>query len=512
MNPDLQSFLQAWTGGADVSDAERTRLLQRFEIDAPFRAECVEEIRLLGLIKAVQTPSPRWLDLQDALGTSNLETTEATPDDLATRVLHHVQEEPRPLVNTRWFQWQPLVASAAAVTLLCAGWFWLEADTAQVTVSTAAEIRSGQRLGHGLHEIASGTVELLTDRGARLVIEAPAKFMFSSAQRLRLDRGRVSADVPPSAHGFTVVTATGEVVDLGTRFGVDADARGGSEVHVFEGEVIAQAGQRLSLKTGDAAALRTAHVTRRDLRDAAFIQPAENASLAEGVRQGRQTQALELKGRYLKDAALLTWEDFEFKHEDGSFRRVQGRWPGSVALEFVEQGDYAPMNLSTEARQFTMLAWVRLDRLPTAMQSIYHGQDYIEQRGTVHWLVRQGTGTMLLPVSGTQRLAFDPNKEPDNLKTYPGSQHSLSGSVGRWTLMAVTYDSETGTVRFFQDGRLDNEERVNPGVTARFASARLGNWNRQERVLSGRLDDFVVLSRVLPANEILAFFEATKPY
>jgi hypothetical protein len=65
---------------------------------------------------------------------------------------------------------------------------------------------------------------------------------------------------------------------------------------------------------------------------------------------------------------LLTWADFESQRENGSFRRVQGRWPGSVALEFVEKGDFAPMNLATEARQFTMLAWVRLDRLPVAMQ------------------------------------------------------------------------------------------------------------------------------------------------
>lgn len=410
-----------------------------------------------------------------------------------------------------WLSWRPLTA-AAAVAMVATGWLWMAADTAQVSVSTAAEITSGQRLGRGTHEIAGGTVELLTERGARLVIEAPAKFAFSSAQRLRLDRGRLSADVPPSAHGFTVVTATGEVVDLGTRFGVDADARGGSEVHVFEGEVIAQAGQRLSLKIGDAAALRTALVMRRELRDAAFIQPAENASLAEGLRQGRQKQAAAWRERFLKDAALLTWADFESQRENGSFRRVQGRWPGSVALEFVEKGDFVPMNLATEARQFTMLAWVRLDRLPVAMQSIYHGQGYYQQSGTVHWLVRKGAGTMLLPVSGTRRLAFDPSKEPDTLKTYPGSQHSLSGSVGRWTLMAVTYDSESGTVRFFQDGQLDNEERVNPGVIARFAEARLGNWNGQERVLSGRLDDFVVLSRVLPADEILAFFEATKPY
>lgn len=38
-----------------------------------------------------------------------------------------------------------------------------------------------------------------------------------------------------------------------------------------------------------------------------------------------------------------------------------------------------------------------------------------------------------------------------------------------------------------------------------FPAARLANWNREERVLSGRLDDFVMPSRVLPADEILAF-------
>lgn len=486
MNPDSHDLIQRHMAGLLTED-EAALLQTRLKADAELRRLYLHYMNLDVALEAQAGSRDRVFDL-----------LRATP-----------VMEIKPA--GRWFAWRPLAATAAVV-ILAAGWFMMSWKVAQVTVSTAVEVTSGQRLGHGTHEIGSGTVELLTDRGARLVIEAPAMFSFSSAQRLRLERGRLSADVPPSAHGFTVVTATGEVVDLGTRFGVDADARDGSEVHVFEGEVIAQAGQRLSLKTGDAAALRTALVTRRDLRDAAFIQPAENASLAEGLRQGRQKQAAEWKARFLKDAALLTWADFESKREEGSFRRVQGRWPGSVALEFVERGDYAAMNLTAEARQFTMLAWVRLDRLPNAMQSIYHGHGYDEQPGTVHWLVRQGTGTMLLPVSGTRRLAFDPSKEADKLKTYPGSQHSLSSSVGRWTLMAVTYDSETGTVRFFQDGRLDNEERVIPGVTARFGEARLGNWNRQERVLSGRLDDFVVLSRVLPADEIHAFFESTKPY
>ena len=115
MNPDLQSFLHAWTGGADVSDVERERLLQRFENDAAFRAECAEEIRLLGMIKAAQSPSPRWLDLHDALGVSTPDTAETAPEDLASRVLDRLRLEPSKTANTRWFAWRPLTAAAAGI-------------------------------------------------------------------------------------------------------------------------------------------------------------------------------------------------------------------------------------------------------------------------------------------------------------------------------------------------------------------------------------------------------------
>ena len=510
MNDDLTLFLQAWTGGAEVSEAERQRLLQRFETDEAFRAECVEEIRLLGMIKAAQTPSPRWLDVQDALGLSQAAESSAAEDDLASRVLSSVRSESPARLRTRWLAWRPLTA-AAAVILAFAFW-WQGRVQVQVVASSAPGLSAGTSLGREVCEIESGTLELLSDRGARVVIEAPARFEFLSPQRLRLMRGRLSAEVPPNAKGFTVVTASGEAVDLGTRFGVDADAPSGAEVHVFEGEVIAHAGQRVSLKAGEAGTLQKAAVSLRDLRETAFISPAENGALAEGLRQGRAAMAEEWRTRYAKDAALVLWEDFEHDEREGSFRRVQGRWPGSVALEFAEKGDFAPLNLATETAQFTLLAWVRLDRLPEAMQSIYHGHDYDQQPGTVHWLVRQDVGTMLLPVSGTRRLDFDGEKERDRLRLYPASQHSVRGSVGRWTLMAVTYDSATGQVCFYQDGRLDNEERVTAGVMARFGEARLGNWNRQDRVLSGRLDDFIVMRRVLPAAEVHAFYEATKPY
>jgi hypothetical protein len=116
MNPDLQSFLHAWTGGADVSDVERERLLQRFENDAALRAECAEEIRLLGMIKAAQSPSPRWLDLHDALNVSSA-TPEDAADDLASRVLDRLRVEPLKSVGSRWLSWRPLTAAAAGLVI-----------------------------------------------------------------------------------------------------------------------------------------------------------------------------------------------------------------------------------------------------------------------------------------------------------------------------------------------------------------------------------------------------------
>ena len=115
MNADLQTFLQAWTGGADVSDAERLRLLQLLENDAAFLAECVEEIRMLGMIKAVQAAGPRWLEMHDALGLSTAVTNDFPADDLASSVLHLVRAQPQSRVKVRWFSWRPVTTAAAGL-------------------------------------------------------------------------------------------------------------------------------------------------------------------------------------------------------------------------------------------------------------------------------------------------------------------------------------------------------------------------------------------------------------
>ncbi len=112
-----------------------------------------------------------------------------------------------------------------------------------------------ETLPYGRLTLVQGTLGLHYGRGVQLVIEAPAEFKCRSADLLQLYAGRVAAEVPPPAKGFTVITPTGKAIDLGTKFGVDVPPHGEAEVHVFQGEVIAQSsggGNRQSLRDGEA--------------------------------------------------------------------------------------------------------------------------------------------------------------------------------------------------------------------------------------------------------------------
>ncbi|MEY5011193.1 MAG: hypothetical protein RLZZ253_2332 [Verrucomicrobiota bacterium] len=230
--------------------------------------------------------------------------------------------------------------AAAAVLLACLTVFHLSKPLgrpfATVVAVTSPEAAApawapGAPVGGQACDLNSGTLELLTAKGAKVVIEAPARFQFLPGNRLNLSRGRVAADVPPSAKGFTVITPTGEAVDLGTRFGVDVQHNGESEIHVFQGEVIAKttAAPGKSLRTGDALALSASQTQTRDLRGSVFIQPGEVFSLSAGLAAGQQQRAESQRVRLLKDPSLIALLDFEGAPAfEGNYRMTQG--PGQA--------------------------------------------------------------------------------------------------------------------------------------------------------------------------------------
>ncbi len=104
-------------------------------------------------------------------------------------------------------------------------------------------------------QLESGWVELVSRRGARIIVQGPAVFEPSSEEELKLHAGQLMAYCPPGAEGLTVLTPRGTVVDLGTRFGVTVEPQRDVEVYVFEGAVdaVSLAGDKVRLHSGDFA-------------------------------------------------------------------------------------------------------------------------------------------------------------------------------------------------------------------------------------------------------------------
>jgi ferric-dicitrate binding protein FerR (iron transport regulator) len=95
----------------------------------------------------------------------------------------------------------------------------------------------GSRLGPGTLSLVEGIATVRFNNGATLSLEAPTTLRVLDRMHCRLVEGSVTAEVPESAHGFTVETQDMKVIDWGTKFGVSASALGDSQVRVFEGEV-----------------------------------------------------------------------------------------------------------------------------------------------------------------------------------------------------------------------------------------------------------------------------------
>lgn len=156
----------------------------------------------------------------------------------------------------------------------------------------AGEVRSFRRL-----ELQAGLIRVRLDSGAIVGVEAPAIVEFLSAMHLRVLAGRITVDAD-AAHGFTVETARTRVVDLGTRFGVDADADR-TDVVVFDGAVElhdrkspAHAPQRLA--QGEAMRIEAAGNRRAIVSIAAGSAPeqwsAGGGGLFRAVRDNRRAQ------------------------------------------------------------------------------------------------------------------------------------------------------------------------------------------------------------------------------
>ncbi len=86
--------------------------------------------------------------------------------------------------------------------------------------------------------VESGESKIAVSQSVSVIISGPAELELLGPLRARLTRGRIKVRITDSRVGsFVVETPNGEVVDLGTEFGLDVSADGDTQLVVFEGAV-----------------------------------------------------------------------------------------------------------------------------------------------------------------------------------------------------------------------------------------------------------------------------------
>ena len=162
------------------------------------------------------------------------------------------------------------IAAAAAAAILCGAAFFFTREPRTAPIAVLAQSASARFYGAGeflrvgsaivpLREypLKSGRAEVRFRNGVTAIVEGPAVFEVRDEMRLRVTYGKCSVHVVPGAEGFAVETPLTNIVDRGTRFAVDVDEAGETEVQVVEGKAEVQgvvlsqgAGRRVAVGEG----------------------------------------------------------------------------------------------------------------------------------------------------------------------------------------------------------------------------------------------------------------------
>lgn len=506
MNSQDLELLDAWRHDR-ISEADFARLQERLYADATLRAE----MRALAEVEE---------------GLSHLAMTRAS------------NPESKP-VKMRWrAAWLPWGIAAAACLVAALSW-WQPRDlknaralsqatpkpVAQVTamlVDEAGAVFAQPRLpgqvsfDPGTYALESGTVHLRYVNGADLVVEGPAQFEIRDAFRTDLMAGRVRAIVPPTAHGFTVVTREVAYEDVGTEFGLSMDAATGESVmHVFDGQVNLRNGDALgtllrSAFVGDSVGFRDGRVQEMDDMDVSAFPSPEDIGHLRWVSQRRER---------LADPGLIAWFPFERGenpsllvnavrgHEvpDGRIegpRWATGRWSGKEALRFDRDSDFVEIEIPGEHAELTVAAWLKVERFEHETSAILNSNG--EKPGGLHLQMNR----MGLPRGGL-------------LGVYRPVQRWVGNPVptGKWVHVVSVISVSQRRHVIYVNGLPVLESAMAAGhVLLKPQHCRLGQWlsepfraSHPARSLRGLVDELSIWNRALSVAEVSALTDSGRP-
>ena len=385
--------------------------------------------------------------------------------------------------------------------------------------------RVGSALPRGWLEIERGTLRLDFYSGARVILEGPASIELLSPDLARLEKGRLTARVPPPAEGFTVLSSDLRVVDRGTEFGMNVSGTNACEVHVFDGEVELQgqlpADAGKALYEGNAVSIREGKMTAFPANRASFADPATVLAAATRETEARWSSWQKASQDLRAEPDLKVYFDFEDLQpgdpvilnraagaDEGSHGSVigcdplPGRWTKKGALGFAKTSDRVRFRATGTTPSMTMMAWVRVDSLPQSHNHLFSMSP--EKLGEIHWKIDQA-GRLVLGIRAEAKFEFDAWERLES------PQIVTDQDFGRWMSLATVIDGTAGTMKHFVNGEEVASAPMKRRTMPQLGMANLGNFDaavpeRQGaggvRSFNGRIDEFALFTRALSAAEI----------
>jgi len=448
-----------------------------------------------------------------------LELSRPQPDQFAAKVSPEVRDE-----ND-----EPTSEGIALVTRL------MDVDWSE----GQAPVEEGDALSPGRFAIDSGVVQIEFFSGATVIVEGPADLDLHSPLLAHVRGGRMRAQVPPAARGFSLEVDDMTVVDLGTEFGLSVTPSG-ANVQVFDGEVeLLQPASRKRILTAGKALIRNADgdYVDTEISPDRFLDIATLASRESNQRSETYLKWQNWSDAIRRDERLIAYYTFENEflrqrrlkcslpdHEDldGAIvgaDEVAGRWDQKRALEFKRPGDRVRVDIPGEFQSLTFACWVKIDSLDRWYNSLFLTDHY--DQGEPHWQILD-TGQLFFSVRHKANDAEGAAARKETHKPILSPSFWKPALSGRWLHLATTYNADTGLVTHFLNGKTLHQEQLPENLvvpTTRIGAGSIGNWSIPTRSdsefairnLNGSIDEFAIFATALSADDIKEIYEYGKP-
>ena len=401
-------------------------------------------------------------------------------------------------------------------------------------------MQRGEILPAGPLTLDSGLVQIDLFSGVALIVEGAANFEILSPMEVRIDSGKVRANVPDHARGFRVHTAAGEVVDLGTEFAIDVTPDH-ADVHVLDGEIEWHPTDRDDMHRmvkGDALRISGKTETPLDHTPGQFTGIDEIEATLARSRNDRRAKWLAHSTELANDPRLLLYYPMNRKDSwnrrlaDVSPQNITGsivradhandRWDSpDAALDFTPAGSRVRVDVPGVHRSLTFYCWARIDSLDRWYNSLFLTDGH--ELNEPHWQILND-GRLFFSVKKYDTAAADRKKGQRDKHEFYSPPIWTPAQAGQWFQIVTTYDVERRQLTHHVNGEIVSRESIDDKwlvEAVNIGPASIGNWSdpvykRDDpsfavRNLNGVIDEFAIFSAALSVEEIRELYEIGKP-